>query len=165
MTSDNHAVYSTSSSGGGVTMDSFGYTEPMRGGRMAIYTRVPIHLDKVTNGTENNETLFINDRFDGICAVSGDITELLSDIVFRLSYYTELAYDRHIGIRVSKSDHAEYASKIVIYKNDGYTYEDLCYEIAQALHSDVVAILHRPIFGELPSSTERRDRRDYDLYD
>ena len=141
----------------------FGLTQRDTFGRVVIYTSKMIHVPHEDN--DNSETTFLkSDRF-GIIAlgVDGETEPLTIDVVDSLSHYAIEPFAPYIGIRVSRSENPMYASKIVFYMKANARIEDILVDISGVMYTHFSAIASRYVLNEEPSTTEKRDRLDYDF--
>jgi hypothetical protein len=164
MSSAAESVHPSSTTDENGTVVHFGITRPDKFGRIAIYTPKVVHLANTYRHNPYSETLFQFHPFVGIQAIAGDADEATLDLVYRLAYYTNFAYDKHIGIRFAASDNSDYAtSKIVLYKKADVDIEEICREIAGALYGAAVAVKIDLVDSETPSVAESKDFQDYNL--
>jgi hypothetical protein len=126
-----------------------------------IYTSKPIHAYHTEN--DNNETTFLKTDRLGIFAIEGEVEQSTIDVVDSLSYYAVEPFGPYIGIRVSRSENPRYASKIVFYMKPNEEITEILFSISKAMYTHFSAIASRYVLDEQPSTTELRDRHDYDF--
>jgi hypothetical protein len=126
-----------------------------------IYTSKPIHAYHTEN--DNNETTFLKTDRLGIFAIEGEVEQSTIDVVDSLSYYAVEPFGPYIGIRVSRSENPRFASKIVFYMKANARIEDILVDISGVMYAHFSAIASRYVLDEEPSTTEKRDRLDYDF--
>lgn len=137
--------------------------------RLVFHLTERVHAPSVDDAT--GETLFMEDAYPLAypslpMAVSGPTTDQASGLIHGLAKYALHPFHPLVGIRISASPLAGYASRVTHYVNrksySRFTVADL---IAEALGFDPVNLEFEDIGYTLPSERERRDRLDYDLED
>lgn len=144
-----------------------GYISPKyRSRRAVIYLSDKIHLDTVWNDSLDLDTMFAFDDLTGApFAISGEADEVTCNVITVIAKHTWYAYDEWRGIRVSKSDNPEYASKIVFYLTDHVDLRLVCDEVAEVVFGDEVSFTSNLHDSDRESDKEHEAQLAYSLYD
>jgi hypothetical protein len=134
-----------------------GYINPGHLSRRAvIYLSDQIHLDAVLNGSVDLDTMFGFDYLTSTpFAISGEASEVTCNVVAVIAKHTRHDYDELLGIRISKSDKPEYASKIVFYLSHFVNLRQVCDEVAEVVFGHGV-----PFASDMHESDISSDKED-----
>jgi hypothetical protein len=149
------------------TEATVGYIPPSYGSRRAVvYLSDKIHLDAVWNDSVDLDTMF---GFDDLAqypfALGGEASEETCEVVRVVSKHTPIPYDYYHGIRVSRSDKPQYASKIVFLLSSGTNLRQVCDEVAEAVFGHGVPFASSLHDSDRESDKERESILAYSCID
>ena len=165
MSANHPIVYTTSSPRKQNDIARFGYTEPGRNNRIAIYTTEILHPLEAANDNTNNETMFYLNRLNEVQAWPGEVEPVTLAIVEGIADFCNAPFDDRVGIRISASDKPDYVSKIVIRLKRSVSIDFVLSEIAANIYGRANGIRSSFVYDEQPSRKEVKDRILYDMFD